>query len=121
MRLRILLSMLLLTISSLAIAPALYACEDCWPANTKDPSGGYSSRVKCYAYDKGLWEICTVKEDYSGCNTDDTDPTACPVKSDTGGGTGGGGGGTGGSTCSTNATGACPPDCWECGGGGLLY
>ena len=120
MRLRILLSTLLLMISSLAFAPSLYACESCWAANTKDPSGGYSSKVRCYTWDKGMWEICTVLEDYSGCDTSDTDPTACPISSGDNGGTGGGGG-TGGSTCDTSATGACPPDCWDCGGGGMLY
>src|SRR5205085_6215883 len=114
---KIALHALLLVIASVAIAPALQACETCWPANVKDPSGGISSRIRCFASNAGMFEICTVKEDYSGCDTDDTDPSVCPISRDGGGGAGGGGGtGTGGSTCSTRATGACPPDCWDCGG-----
>jgi hypothetical protein len=120
MRRKIVVSALLFIVSSF-VTPALFACESCWPANVKDPSGGISSRIRCYASNDGMWEICTVKEDYSGCNTDDTDPTACPI-SGGGGQTGGAGGtGSGGSTCSTAATGACPPDCRNCGGGGSLY
>lgn len=117
------LSVLLLIIASVAVAPALQACETCWPANMKDPSGGTSDKIRCYVSSDGVWELCTVKPDYSGCNLDDTDPNACPASTSTGGGTSGGGSGTGsgGSTCSTRATGSCPSDCWDCGGGGMLY
>jgi hypothetical protein len=103
-------------------APALYACQDCFLAGETDPAGGVADHARCYSYNDGMWELCWPKQDNSGCTMEDTDPTACPVKGSGGGNTGGGGGtGTGGSTCSTRATGACPPDCLDCGGGGLLY
>lgn len=120
---KVLQSALFLVIAVLTLAPALQACEDCWPANVKDPSGGTSDKVRCYTHNSGMWEICTVKQDYSGCNLDDTDPTACPSGPDEGGsgGSGGTGTGTGGSLCSTRITGACPPDCANCGGSPQLY
>ena len=89
MKTKVLATMFLIGIC-LACSPALYACETCIAGGTTDPSGGSSSATRCYASDSGSYELCTPKQPDDGtCTMSDTDPSACPVSSGSGG-TGGG-------------------------------
>ena len=116
---------LLLTVGlSLIGASAVYAdsgsCADCYRPNVADPAGVITTTsAHCYWTDDGQSGSCyTLQASFNSCET--SKATYCPVKSG-GGTTGGGGAGSGGSTCSTGATGACPPDCSGCSGGGEKY
>jgi hypothetical protein len=89
------------------------ACQDCFSQGAKLPGGpstGNAPWTMCYSYSGGFYEICTVKADDSGCNTSDTDPTACPESTGGSGGTGGGGE----DDCQREASGMCPAQCMSC-------
>lgn len=96
-------------------APALFACETCLQPG-EERNGTVRNRVTCWTECQGEMTYCVVKADYSGCSTGDLGGDECP-DCDAGGGPGGGGSGSGGGSCSTTM-GACPPQCFSCGGGG---
>lgn len=95
-------------------APALLACETCV---TKDSvyRESVAPWTRCYFECQGDMSWCipdSGTDDCDGGNPEGSCPD-CDGGGDGGGGTGGGGGG-----CSTGPTGACPAECFSCGGTG---
>lgn len=75
----------------LACSPALYACQSCIAKGNQDPSGGSAvDWNRCYSWDSGNYEVCTIDPDTKDCKMSDTDPNACPISGGSGGSGGGG-------------------------------
>lgn len=123
MRVKILFSALLIS-GALVGAPTLYAggsqhCADCLLPGEKDPVGNPVTVAQCWWYDdgNGEWGACSTNATGKGC--DRSAATYCNGVSGDDPPGGGGGGVAGGGSCSTGATGACPPECMSCSGGGI--
>jgi hypothetical protein len=89
------------------------ACENCYLTGSTSPKGNIVRKTTCWTESSGLYQSCYVLADYSDCQMDDVDPTACPEKTGDGGGSGGGGGG-GSIDCQRTSSGSCPPECMSC-------